>query len=63
MAVPFLLFGITSVDVPAASGIAATGIVIYSARIDPLLMLKPEGATIRALRLAGRQARKRLRGG
>lgn len=49
--------------VPTPSGISATGIRLTRAELDPILALKPGGATIRQLRLAGRRARQRLRGG
>ncbi len=65
-----LLYLTTDPDAPAgvdakppASGINATGLVIKSPKIDPLLILRPEGGPLRTMRLMSRQARKRLRGG
>ena len=59
----FWLGGGVGIERPSASGIFSAGIVVQSPRIDPLLALKPEGATIRSLRLSVRLARKRLRVG
>ena len=48
-------------DPAPGSGIEASGIVIESPQLDPLLRIRSEGETLRMLREVGRSVRKRLR--
>ena len=58
---PFYPAAAEVVEVPPASGIEASGIVIESPQLDPLLRIRSEGETLRMLREVGRSVRKRLR--